>query len=63
MSYPQEVQAIFDLTLDLLEKDEWVNRHLLSKLRELCTTGKWENETAITEAIEQLITAEESTNA
>ena len=62
MSYPQEVQSIFDLTLNLLDEDEQFNRDLLTRLRELCRTGEWEDEVAITNMIDHLIAKENQTN-
>lgn len=59
MNYPKEVQAIFDLTLRLLEQDEQFDRNLLADLGQLCTKGHWERESAISAVIEQLVTTEE----
>lgn len=62
MSYPKEVQAIFDLTLSLLEQDEQFDRELLEKLRELCANDQWDEEAKISEAIDQMVAPKEPTN-
>lgn len=62
MSYPKEVQAIFDLTLSLLEQDEQFDRELLEELRELCAKDQWGEETKISEAIDQMVAPKEPTN-
>ena len=62
MNYPKEVQAIFDLTLSLLENDEQFDDNLLVELRELCTSGNWENEITISGAVDTLLTTKEPTD-
>jgi len=61
MSYRQEVQAIFNLTLSLLEKDTQFAPSLLTELRELCATENLESETAITSVLDHLVTSKETT--
>jgi hypothetical protein len=62
MSYPKEVQAIFALTLSLLEQDEQFERNLLRELRELCGNDLWDEQTKISEVIDHMIAPKEPTN-
>ena len=55
MSYPTEVQAIIDLTLDLLTDDDEFDQDLLAELRQLSINGKWSSKTAISNAVDGLL--------
>jgi len=55
MSYSREVKAIFELTLKIIAENASFDPNLLNKLRELYDTGKWQDKTALSDAIDQLI--------
>ncbi len=55
MSYPTEVQAIIDLTLDLLSDDSQFDRDLLTELRQLSAIGQWSSKGALSNAVDDLL--------